>query len=98
MDSWTSCKTSEASTLQGSAAYGLGATDVPAKKIVWEPLVYPIRTFFILSIKVCCLWIVNLLSQEQYSVIPYHTRAGDAEGMHENLDIQIRVLFEMINM
>jgi len=47
MDLRTSCNTSEAPILQGSAAYGLGATDIPAKKIVWEPLVYPIITFFL---------------------------------------------------
>jgi len=46
MDLRTSCNTSEAPILQGSAAYSLGATDIPAEKIVWEPLVYPIRTFF----------------------------------------------------
>jgi hypothetical protein len=39
MDSLSSCNTSEATTLQGSAVYILGDTDVPAKKNVWEPLV-----------------------------------------------------------
>jgi hypothetical protein len=47
MDSLTSCNTSEAPTLQASAVYSLGATDIPAKKIVWKPLVYPVRTFFV---------------------------------------------------